>query len=80
VGGVTNNKGIRWLSWDKLACSKEEGGLGFRDFQMFNMAMVMVAKQGWKLISNPNALVARLFKARYFPNNSLFDILVLVII
>jgi hypothetical protein len=43
-GGGTNNKGIRWLAWEKLARPKEDGGLGFRDFQMF--IMVMVAKQG----------------------------------
>ncbi|CAJ2662331.1 unnamed protein product [Trifolium pratense] len=62
-GGGNNNKGIRWLAWDKMACPKEEGGLGFRDFQMFNMAMV--AKQGWNLINNPNSLVSRIFKARW---------------
>jgi hypothetical protein len=70
-GGGTNNKGIRWLTWDKMACPKEEGGLGFRDFQMFNMAMV--AKQGWNLINKPNSLVARILKARYFPRSSLLD-------
>jgi hypothetical protein len=54
-----------------MACPKEEGGLGFRDFQMFNMAMV--AKQGWNLINKPNSLVARILKARYFPRSSLLD-------
>jgi ribonuclease HI len=67
-GSGSDNRGIRWLAWDKLACSKDEGGLGFRDFHSFNMAMV--AKQGWNFMHNPTSLVARLFKARYFPNNS----------
>ncbi|KAK2413785.1 putative mitochondrial protein [Trifolium repens] len=67
-GGGGNNKGIRWLAWDKLACPKDDGGLGFRDFQCFNMAMV--AKQGWNFLSNPSSLVARVYKARYFPHSS----------
>jgi hypothetical protein len=54
-----------------LACPKEEGGLGFRDFQSFNMAMV--AKQAWNLMHKPTSLVARMYKARYFPHNSLLD-------
>ncbi|GAU44727.1 hypothetical protein TSUD_88120 [Trifolium subterraneum] len=70
-GGGDNNKGIRWLAWNKLTCTKEEGGLGFCDFQKFNMAMV--AKQGWKFLNNPNSLVARIFKARYFPRSSFLD-------
>ncbi|KAH9799157.1 putative reverse transcriptase/RNA-dependent DNA polymerase [Citrus sinensis] len=30
----------------------------------------MLGKQGWRLLTNPNALVTRLFKARYFPSSS----------
>jgi hypothetical protein len=71
-GGGRNNKGIRWLAWDKLACPKEEGDLGFRDFQSFNIAMV--AKQGWNFMSNLTSLVDRVQSkskkaALYTPNH-----------
>ncbi|XP_058755068.1 uncharacterized protein LOC131628221 [Vicia villosa] len=69
--GGSNRNGIRWMAWDKLACSKREGGLGFRDFRAFNMAMV--AKQGWFIMNNSQALVSRFSKARYFPKTTFFD-------
>ncbi|CAJ2666249.1 unnamed protein product [Trifolium pratense] len=61
-GGNGNSKGIHWLAWERLACPKDKGGLGFRNFEAFNMAMV--AKQAWKILQNPDTLVARLIKAR----------------
>ncbi|GAU38215.1 hypothetical protein TSUD_226360 [Trifolium subterraneum] len=72
--GSTNNnntKGIHWLAWERLACPKAYGGLGFRNFEAFNKAMV--AKQVWNIVQNPNSLVAKLIKARYFPRSSLFE-------
>ncbi|GAU37390.1 hypothetical protein TSUD_22640 [Trifolium subterraneum] len=72
--GSTNNnntKGIHWLAWERLACPKAYGGLGFRNFEAFNKAMV--AKQVWNILQNPNSLVAKLIKARYFPRSSLFE-------
>jgi hypothetical protein len=70
-GGGANNKGIRWLAWDRMIQPKSQGGMGFRDLHAFNLAMI--AKQGWNMMTKPNSLVARLYKARYFPNSSLFD-------
>ncbi|KAK4400588.1 hypothetical protein Sango_1164900 [Sesamum angolense] len=29
----------------------------------------MLAKQGWRIMSNPNLLISRILKARYYPDN-----------
>jgi hypothetical protein len=70
-GGGGDNKGIKWLAWDRMTHSKSHGGLGFRDLHSFNLAMI--AKQGWNIMTKPHSLVAKLYKARYFPNSSLFE-------
>jgi len=46
---------------------KEYGGMGFRHFFGFNLAML--GKQGWKLLTNQDTIVARIYKAKYYPNN-----------
>ena len=61
---------IAWVSWKEMCKSKSSGGMGFRNLQAFNLAML--AKQGWRLISNPNSLVAQIFKARYYPHGDIF--------
>ncbi|XP_066396356.1 uncharacterized protein [Miscanthus floridulus] len=58
---------MHWIGWEKLVCSKAEGGLGFRDLHSFNMAML--AKQAWRLLQNPTSLCARLMKAKYYPSS-----------
>ncbi|KAK9938267.1 hypothetical protein M0R45_015017 [Rubus argutus] len=63
-----NKKKIHWKAWKDLCYSKEEGGLEFRNLAAFNLAML--AKQAWRVISNPESLIARIFKARYFPYGS----------
>ena len=61
---------IAWVSWKKMCKSKLNGGKGFRNLQAFNLAML--AQQGWRLISNPNSLVAQIYKARYYPHGDVF--------
>jgi len=66
--GKMTHRGIHWMNWEKLLAPKIHGGMGFKDLSAFNLAML--GKQGWKFITEPNSLVARIFKARYFPSGS----------
>ena len=66
-----SSKGIIWMRWERLCMPKTHEGLGFKKLHQFNIAML--GKQGWHFLTNPNSLVARLFKARYFPNTSFLE-------
>lgn len=47
-----------------MSFSKEFGGLDFRDFKSFNLAML--SKQCWRILNHPNSLPTRIFKEKYF--------------
>ena len=66
--GSSTHRGIHWMNWEKLSAPKVYGGMGIKDLSAFNLAML--GKQGWKFITEPNSLIARIFKARYFPSGS----------
>lgn len=66
-----NTIGIKWHAWRKIATAKCNGGLRFRYLHGFNVALF--GKHTWSFCTKPNSLVARLFKARYFPNDHILN-------
>ncbi|CAN6557042.1 unnamed protein product [Malus baccata var. baccata] len=70
-GNKDGARKMHWVSKDVLGLLKDLGGLGFRNFQEFNDALL--AKQCWRLVSDPNSLWARVIKARYFPRCNIWE-------
>lgn len=52
-----------WVAWGKLALRKNAGGLGLRDIQQFNSALL--AKLGWRIIQKPDSLLAKILLGKY---------------
>jgi hypothetical protein len=70
-GDEHDRRRMHWLSWDKLTRPKLCGGMGFRDFRIYNQALL--ARQAWRLLQFPDSLCARLLKAKYYPAGHLLD-------
>ena len=64
---------MAWMSWEKMGRTREKGGLGFRDFENFNLALL--TKQGWRLLHNTESLVAKIYKEKYYPNGTFWKLL-----
>lgn len=65
-GGNEDKRMIHWKNKEALFKSKLNGGQGFRTMRSFNEALL--AKQFWLLLKNPNSLISRCLKAKYYPH------------
>uniref|UniRef100_A0A803LJ42 Uncharacterized protein n=1 Tax=Chenopodium quinoa TaxID=63459 RepID=A0A803LJ42_CHEQI len=51
--------------------SKKEWGMGFRNMNLFNAALL--AKQGWHILTYTDSLMTKVLKGKYFPNANFLD-------
>ncbi|XVE87725.1 hypothetical protein DITRI_Ditri19aG0011000 [Diplodiscus trichospermus] len=54
-----------------MCMEKKAVGLGFRRLQEFNIALL--GKQAWRLRTQPDLLVSKVFRAWYFPNSTFLE-------
>jgi hypothetical protein len=67
-GSSEESRKIHWMSWARLSKAKHKGGMGFRGFSDFNKALL--GKHCWRLSTDPDSLVGKILKSRYFPRTS----------
>jgi hypothetical protein len=60
------------MAWWKMSVPKQDGGMEFRDLHSFNQAML--AKQCWRLLSDPDSLRAQVLRAKYYPDGDLLNV------
>ncbi|XP_030502710.2 uncharacterized protein LOC115717880 [Cannabis sativa] len=62
---------VHWKNWSAISVSKFFGGLGFRTLTCHNQALL--AKQAWRVWTNPDSLIHSILKARYFKHTDLLN-------
>lgn len=64
------SNGVNWMRWERISVRKEVRGRGFRNLHPFNIALL--AKLGCRLIVDPEALMCRILKVRYYNHGDFF--------
>ncbi|XP_058748653.1 uncharacterized protein LOC131621636 [Vicia villosa] len=64
IGGrVALKKGVDWISWATVCKHHEDGGLGVKDLDLFNIALL--TKWLWRLLNNHEPSWKGILEARY---------------
>ena len=70
-GYSIDGKKVHWVKLERLCQGKDFGGLGFKEIEKFNEALI--AKQVWRMMKNPDSLCHKVFKALFFPDYSILE-------
>ena len=70
-GSKARKRKPAWVAWDTMTRPKHLGGLGFRHMEIFNLSLL--ARQAWRVLTEPTSLSARILKALYFPETSILE-------
>ena len=61
-GGDDHNK-IAWVNWERICLPKESGGLGIKDINKFNLALL--GKWKWNLFHHHGELWTKVLESKY---------------
>ncbi|GAU51623.1 hypothetical protein TSUD_414500 [Trifolium subterraneum] len=67
-GGGLEDKKLCWIKWEQVCLSKDRGGLGVKDLELFNTALL--CKWKWRCLNEKEALWFDLLCYRYGPISS----------
>ena len=70
-GGDSEHNKIAWVKWNIVCLPKEEGGLGIKDIDTFNLALL--AKWKWNLFQHTGQLWVKVLESKYGRRRSLND-------
>jgi hypothetical protein len=62
-GGGVEAKKLCWVKWDHICLPKAKGGLGVKNLEMFNLALL--SKWKWRLLTDADSLWSDLLSYRY---------------
>jgi hypothetical protein len=61
----SNSKSLCLRAWKDICTPKNEGGLGIRNLQAMNQALILMA--AWRIAEQPENFLHSVLKSKYFP-------------
>ena len=71
-GKIGKNRYLSMIAWKKVCAPLDEGGLGLRELQDFNQALIL--KVVWQLVSNKDKLWVHIMRAKYYPRAGIWAV------